>query len=397
MERSDQCTGRSENDQDPVETPLSADSDSAVADSVVDSDNSVLSADSVRVLTSVDSTNTYAVRLVRQALAERADADCADVVRGLFDDGCDESSAVESSVVASDSEQHVPMSVVLSDTQTAGRGRLDRTWYNEPGESFVGTFVTAVPKALLDGGSSGWMTMAAGLAAIDALEKTTGLIAVDRQNETGYDGCSEGVTQDVRDDDNQIAQDGDHDDRAQHDQDDPRLALKWPNDVYLAGRKLGGILAELAAVRGDTAIVVFGIGLNLFVPADRLPTDQSTSLQLQVAALPEHHAGHRTLPEYSEYAELRNRIADGIASSLRHRLTLLAADPVAAAETLRKETVALSWTLGRHVTARLAQNGAANGRVVEGVAESINADASLTIRTADGGNVTVTTGDVGVE
>ena len=386
MEWSDQCTDMgSRNDQDPVGTPLTADSDSVVVDPAADSNDSVPSADSVRVLTSVDSTNTYAARSVRQVLAEHPDVDCVGVVRGLFDDGRAELSAAETSAVESGSEQRVPMSVVLSDTQTAGRGRLDRTWYNEPGESFVGTFVTAVPKALLDGGSSGWMTMAAGLAAIDALENTTGLSTVDRLNETGYNGCSGCVTQDVRDNDNQIAQDGDHDDRAQHDQDDPRLALKWPNDVYLAGRKLGGILAELAAVRGDTAIVVFGICLNLFVPADRLPTDQSTSLQLHVNALSEH------------YVELRNRIADGIASSLRHRLTLLATDPVTAAETLRTETMALSWTLGRHVTARLAQNGVASGQVVEGVAESINADASLSIRTTDGQIVTVTTGDVGVE
>lgn len=382
MERSDQCTGMEAKDDHVSDgTPLIAVSD--CAGDVADSNDSVPSADSVRVLTSVDSTNTYATSSVRRALAEHPDADCVDVVRGLFDDGHAESSATESSVVASDSEQRVPMSVVLSDTQTAGRGRLDRTWYNEPGESFVGTFVTAVPKALLDGGSSGWMTMAAGLAAIDALEKTTGLASVDRQSEAGRGGCSEDV-KNVHDNDNQVAQGDDHDGRVQHDQSEHRLALKWPNDVYLAGRKLGGILAELAAVRGDTAIVVFGIGLNLFVPADRLPTDQSTSLQLQVNDLP-------------KYAELRNRIANGIASSLRHRLTLLAADPVAAAETLRKETMAVSWTLGRHVTARLAQNGVTSGQVVEGVAESINADASLTIRTADDEIVTVTTGDVGVE
>jgi BirA family biotin operon repressor/biotin-[acetyl-CoA-carboxylase] ligase len=45
------------------------------------------------------------------------------------------------------------------------------------------------------------------------------------------------------------------------------VALKWPNDVLLAGRKLGGILVELAS-----SAVVIGVGLNLRLPPD-LPRD----------------------------------------------------------------------------------------------------------------------------
>lgn len=312
------------------------DRDETMSDAVASDDAPFGDLDSVRVLTSVDSTNTYATSAVHDALSDLADdADVAQAVRGLF--------GVKGS--HQPASERLPMSVALADTQTAGRGRLGRAWYNEPGESFIGSYVTAVPKALLDGGSSGWMTMAAGLAAIDAVEDAAG----SRNN----DG----------------------------------LSLKWPNDVFLGGKKLGGILAELAAVRGDTAIIVFGIGMNLFVSKDRLPIEQSTSLHLHV----------NDINDLPPYETLRNAIANGIAKSLRIRLTALANDTEHAAARLRDEVADRSWTLGRHVVAHLATDGTASGRTVEGTAESINADASLSIRLADGTLHTVTTGDVGVE
>ena len=54
-----------------------------------------------------------------------------------------------------------------------------------------------------------------------------------------------------------------------------RPTLKWPNDVLLDGRKLGGVLAE----RVDDAVVV-GIGLNVSTRAAELPVETATSLAL---------------------------------------------------------------------------------------------------------------------
>lgn len=236
----------------------------------------------------------------------------------------------------------VPISVALADTQTAGRGRLGRAWYNRAGESFIASYVAAVPKSLITGERSGWLTMAAGLAVVDALgHELTNSPALE------LDPSAD-------------------------------ITLKWPNDVFLIGRKLGGILTELTASNDDQAVVTFGIGLNLLVDPSRLPTRESTSLQLHYAPLPSHE-------------ELRDRLAAGIATALRVRLSALASWPDRIAERMRQEVTARSWTLGRRVVARLAQGGA-----VEGRAESINADASLTIRLDDGGIQTVTTGDVGV-
>jgi BirA family transcriptional regulator, biotin operon repressor / biotin---[acetyl-CoA-carboxylase] ligase len=90
-------------------------------------------------------------------------------------------------------------SIVLADHQTAGRGRHDRRWEAPPGTALLVSFVLA-PGRLL--------SLAAGIAAAEA--------------------CG------------------------------PRVRLKWPNDILLEGRKLGGILVE---VHGAKAVV--GIGINL--------------------------------------------------------------------------------------------------------------------------------------
>jgi BirA family biotin operon repressor/biotin-[acetyl-CoA-carboxylase] ligase len=90
-------------------------------------------------------------------------------------------------------------SVVLADHQTAGRGRLDHRWEAPPDTALLVSFVLA-PNPLL--------SLAAGVAAAEA--------------------CDQGVR------------------------------LKWPNDLLLDGRKVGGILVEATAAKA-----VCGIGINL--------------------------------------------------------------------------------------------------------------------------------------
>jgi BirA family biotin operon repressor/biotin-[acetyl-CoA-carboxylase] ligase len=48
------------------------------------------------------------------------------------------------------------------------------------------------------------------------------------------------------------------------------VGLKWPNDLILAGRKLGGILVDLGTTAGGACHVVAGIGINVAVPAEYL-------------------------------------------------------------------------------------------------------------------------------
>lgn len=107
--------------------------------------------------------------------------------------------------------------VLVAERQTAGRGRLGRSWYAEPGSSLTFSLLHKLPPGRMATG----LSLAVGVGVLEGLR--------------------------------QLDIDG--------------LALKWPNDILRDGRKLGGVLIELT---GTAAVI--GIGLNLRLPSD-LPDD----------------------------------------------------------------------------------------------------------------------------
>ena len=124
--------------------------------------------------------------------------------------------------------------VVVAEHQSAGRGRLNRTWTAPPraGLTFSVLLRPAVPARRWS-----WIALAAGVALV----------------ETTRDAGVE-------------------------------ARLKWPNDVQAAdGRKLAGILAERVDGPGGPAVVL-GIGLNVSLRADELPVPDATSLLLAGAS-----------------------------------------------------------------------------------------------------------------
>jgi BirA family biotin operon repressor/biotin-[acetyl-CoA-carboxylase] ligase len=100
--------------------------------------------------------------------------------------------------------------VAVADEQTAGRGRLGRTWVAPAGSALL---VSALLRPALPAERTHLVTLAAGLAALDAVDALTAV----------------------------------------------RAGLKWPNDVVVDDRKLAGILAE---ADGGGAVVV-GMGCNV--------------------------------------------------------------------------------------------------------------------------------------
>lgn len=257
------------------------------------------------------------------------------------------------------------VAVVAAERQTAGRGRLDHRWVSRPGESFTMSFVVTVPRTLaVDESVNGWLQMIAGLASLDAIETAVAASGAQwrpslAKREKAFAGS----------------------------RNPSPLALKWPNDVFCDGRKLGGILCAMTAVGGADAAdasdmrtfaIVMGIGLNLAVPSDRLPTAQSTSLQLHVDRMPPVDA-------------LRDAIAADLVDSLRRRTAGFVADSCEAAQSLRGQVESRCWTLGRRAVAHFV-----DGSELEGTAVALNADASLTLRTDDGHDHVVHTADVGV-
>ncbi|MDB5846952.1 MAG: biotin--[acetyl-CoA-carboxylase] ligase, partial [Rhodoferax sp.] len=105
--------------------------------------------------------------------------------------------------------------LLVAERQTAGRGRMGRGWHSEVGDSL--TFSLSLPLAPADWSG---LSLAVGVGVAESLH--------------------------------------------------PGLQLKWPNDVWLQGRKLGGILIETAGAGGGAGAerhVVIGIGLNIVARA----------------------------------------------------------------------------------------------------------------------------------
>ncbi|MBR3641734.1 MAG: biotin--[Oscillibacter sp.] len=112
---------------------------------------------------------------------------------------------------------------VIADCQSAGRGRLSRTFLSPAGKGLYLSvlFRTPLPEdALLS------LTALAGVAAARAIEDVSGLA----------------------------------------------VGIKWPNDLHLGGKKCAGILAE-RCVMGETSAAVVGIGINVSQTAEDFPGD----------------------------------------------------------------------------------------------------------------------------
>lgn len=254
----------------------------------------------------------------------------------------------------------LPVDVVVADEQTAGRGRLDRTWQSRSGETLVASLVAAVPARMLVELGGGWLTSACGLTCLD------GLRAVLRQS--GLDGTVE--PPDIESSRPSLA-----------------LRLKWPNDLFCGGKKLGGILCELVpgalAPNGeDFACVVLGIGINLLTPAERLPLTTATSLAVELGSA----AG--ALPAF---ACLREDLLTSIARGLGQLLGELVAHPAKTTEALLLRLREESCTLGKRVEVNCGGD-----RRVTGVALDILPDTALLVRTDAGEELPITAGDVGV-
>ena len=234
---------------------------------------------------------------------------------------------------------------IAANDQTAGRGRLDHTWTSVPGESFIVSLVVSVPVSIMrDLSVSGWLQMIAGCEMREAI------VGAVRDCGGGFDGNI------------------------------GNIALKWPNDIFVDGRKLGGILAEMVPITGcgDRVAIVIGVGLNLAIAQERLPIDMATSLQLIAHDLP-------------DAAVMRDAIAARWVQGLRSRLADFEEDPHREAVRAREAMIPICWTLGKSCEAHFV-----DGTTLRGKAIALNGDASLTIEDQEGVLRRVSTADVGV-
>jgi len=121
------------------------------------------------------------------------------------------------------------LSVLLTTDQTAGRGRLDRSWTTPPGTALAVSVLVRV--ADIPPAARGWVPLIAGAAMTRAIDA--------RMRATGH-----------------------------------TTRLKWPNDVLVDGFKICGILAE---VTSDPDAIVIGAGVNTTMTRSDLPVTTATS------------------------------------------------------------------------------------------------------------------------
>lgn len=117
-----------------------------------------------------------------------------------------------------------PGKVLVAEFQSAGRGRLDRKFEVPPRKGLTFSFCIAAEKDF------GWIPLITGLAVSRAINKYLGNDLVN---------------------------------------------IKWPNDLYIDGKKLAGILSEKV---GDGAVV--GVGINIFQTQGELPIENAISLSM---------------------------------------------------------------------------------------------------------------------
>jgi BirA family biotin operon repressor/biotin-[acetyl-CoA-carboxylase] ligase len=228
----------------------------------------------------------------------------------------DRTGSTNADLIAGAGTDRYPLGTVLvADEQYAGRGRLDRAW-QAPARSGLAVSVLIPNPSQLE---ATLVPLLVGVAAIRAIRAGAWLS---------------------------------HPEQA---------GLKWPNDVMVGNRKVGGILTHQIGAKGSRAIVA-GLGLNISLRADELPAPIATSLQLEGAT-----EQSRTTYLVSYLRELENLLLGSETDSLIAEYT------------------SLSSTIGREVSIELP--GAKNHI---GVAASIDRSGALTL--ADG--MIVSAGDV---
>ncbi len=149
--------------------------------------------------------------------------------------------------------------------QSAGRGRLGRSWVAPAGTALAASVLLRPRRddAPLPTGRFGWFPIAAGVAMADTVAE---LVA------------------------------------------EP-VGFKWPNDVLIDGRKVCGILAELLP---DGTGLVVGSGVNLTATAQQLPVPTATSLAVEGVSGDAAELADRVLAGYLD--RLRDLVRDYLAA-----------------------------------------------------------------------------------
>jgi BirA family biotin operon repressor/biotin-[acetyl-CoA-carboxylase] ligase len=168
------------------------------------------------------------------------------------------------------SDQHPEFFTLITDFQSAGRGRLDRKWQAAPGSSVMASVL--LRPSLKNEAAIGWLS----LMMAEAIKTALAEVGIESK-------------------------------------------IKWPNDVLVKGQKISGILAE---ANSDLSAVVVGFGINVNQSAQELPTGSATSLLVEGAtSLDRDSLLAQTLSSFQQlYLDFVKAGGDALSSGLRARI-----------------------------------------------------------------------------
>lgn len=159
---------------------------------------------------------------------------------------------------------------------------------------------------------------------------------------------------------------------------EPRPRVKWPNDIYVDGRKVAGILMESTSVPGEPTAFVVGIGIN----CDADPANQDADLAGRTTNLRRHLAA----------AESCGLSPDQLKRVTLHRvlsaIQMVLADVPAAASQLPRRWPLYCLLTARWVTVRSGDD------VIEGECVGIDERGALLVREPGGGWRSILAGEV---
>lgn len=213
--------------------------------------------------------------------------------------------------------------VLIAESQTAGRGRLGRQWETPAGTQVAVSVSIAVPDSHV--ADMGWLSLAAGLAVQDTVAQLSA------------DAASGAISGE----------------------------LKWPNDVLIDGRKIAGILAELAPSTPPVAVV--GVGLNVALTEEELPVPTATSLLIAAGVGDRQSAAAALLRNLDRWLTVWERDLPSVIDAYRQRCD----------------------TVGRQVRVELPGNAD-----LLGTAETVDEQGRIVVRDETGALRAVSAGDV---
>lgn len=212
--------------------------------------------------------------------------------------------------------------VVIAESQTQGRGRLGRSWISQPRK---GLWFSVLLRPKISPQAATQFTAGTAVALARAIRRETSLAP----------------------------------------------AIKWPNDIFISGRKVAGILTEMTAELDSIHHLIIGMGININHESGDFPPDlQQHATSLCMEAKRSFCRADVTIAILEELELVYRGIQD-----LRFAA-------------IAEEWERLSSTLGQRVSIQMGN------RILQGVAESLDADGALLLRTQHGRLERIIGGDV---